>query len=281
MPEQMRLSRAYLLLLMLALCTTEARSQRLGVAYYDLGGLYDTIPSPFYDDESYTPAGRLRWNTARYRRGVDNFASVIDSMALPLVALGGVENEGVVRDLAAACGLDYTYLHHTLNTLDGLDVALLYYGDRFYPDRTQSGSGWLRIDGELDGRPATLLICGRRARYLEEEIASVRELEPQRRIIVAGSSPGVDPSRYGLRDAQQSAARSGYGNVRYRSGWRMADRILADTAWRLSNGGVYARPRMFDLRTGSPLPLYERGRFRGGFSDRLPVFTYLFPVSDE
>ena len=42
-------------------------------------------------------------------------------MALPLVALWGVENEQVVRDIAAACRGDYSYLHRTLNSLDGMD----------------------------------------------------------------------------------------------------------------------------------------------------------------
>ena len=80
-------------------------------------------PSPFYDDTDFTPQGRLKWDTERYRSKIRRTAAVIDSMALPLVALYGVENERVVRDLAAACRGDYSYLHRTLNTLDGLDFA--------------------------------------------------------------------------------------------------------------------------------------------------------------
>ena len=49
-------------------------------------------------------------------------------MRMPLVALWSVENEAVVRDIAAACRGDYSYLHQTLNSLDGMDFALLYYG---------------------------------------------------------------------------------------------------------------------------------------------------------
>lgn len=104
-----------------------------GFAFYDADRLYDTLPSPFYDDADFTPQGRLKWDTERYRSKIRRTAAVIDSIALPLVALYGVENERVVRDLAAACRGDYSYLHRTLNTLDGLDFALLYYGDRFFP----------------------------------------------------------------------------------------------------------------------------------------------------
>ena len=85
------------------------------------------------------PEGRLHWTAERYARKIRNTAAVIDSMALPLVALWGVENEQVVRDIAAACRGDYSYLHRTLNSLDGMDFALLYYGDLFYPTRDEPG----------------------------------------------------------------------------------------------------------------------------------------------
>lgn len=254
-----------------------ARPQRIGVAYYDLGGLYDTIPSPFYDDADFTPQGRLHWTAERYRGSVERFASVIDSMALPLVGLGGVENERVVRDLAGACTLDYCYLHRTLPALDGLDMALLYYGDRFFPERTETGSGWLLVEGELDGCPAAILLCGRRSRFVSERIARLREEEPERLVIVAGRTEGIDARAAGLGDALRRIEGRGFGNVRHRSGWRMEDRILADTAFRTEGGGVYARRRLLDPATGAPLPLRDRRSYRGGWSDRLPVFAYLFP----
>ena len=105
----------------------------IGIAFYDVDRIYDTVPALFYDDADYTPEGRLHWTAERYARKIRNTAAVIDSMALPLVALWGVENEQVVRDIAAACRGDYSYLHRTLNSLDGMDFALLYYGDLFYP----------------------------------------------------------------------------------------------------------------------------------------------------
>ena len=110
----------------------------IGIAFYDVDRIYDTVPALFYDDADYTPEGRLHWTAERYARKIRNTAAVIDSMALPLVALWGVENEQVVRDIAAACRGDYSYLHRTLNSLDGMDFALLYYGDLFYPNRDKA-----------------------------------------------------------------------------------------------------------------------------------------------
>lgn len=75
----------------------------IGIAFYDVDRIYDTVPALFYDDADYTPEGRLHWTAERYARKIRNTAAVIDSMALPLVALWGVENEQVVRDIAAAC----------------------------------------------------------------------------------------------------------------------------------------------------------------------------------
>ena len=145
-----------------------------GIAFYDVDRLYDTVPALFYDDSDYTPEGRLRWTAARYERKIRNTAAVIDSMALPIVALWGVENEQVVRDLAAACRGDYSYLHRTLNSLDGMDFALLYYGDLFYPVYDESGRGYLYVEGELGRDTVGLVLCSdpRTARWLIGDLRS-------------------------------------------------------------------------------------------------------------
>ena len=66
---------------------------------------------------------------------------------------GAWRTNGFVRDLAAACRGDYSYLHRTLNTLDGLDFALLYYGDLFYPHYAEPGRHYLYIEGTMGATP--------------------------------------------------------------------------------------------------------------------------------
>ena len=61
----------------------------IGIAFYDVDRIYDTVPALFYDDADYTPEGRLHWTAERYARKIRNTAAVIDSMALPLVARTG------------------------------------------------------------------------------------------------------------------------------------------------------------------------------------------------
>ncbi len=265
-----------LFILSVALAVHAAAQRRVGVAYYDLEGLYDTVPSLFYDDEAHTPTGALAWTAARYESAAARFASLIDSLAMPLAGLRGVETEQVALDLAARSEGNYCVVHRTSNSLDGLDFALLYQGDRFLPGRVETGSGWMSVEGELDGKPVVLLLC-RRARFLEDRVAELREKRPGRRLIVLGDTGGFRGEAYGLRDVLRGIERSGRGNRSVRGFWRMEDRILADSAFRAAGADVYAREWLFDRDRGVPLPLYEKNRYRGGYARKLPVFVYLYP----
>ena len=247
---------------------------RTGIVYWDLDHLYDTVPALFYNDTDYTPSGRLAWDTERYRRKIRHTAAVIDSMRMPLVALWGVEHEAVVRHIAAASEGDNSYLHRTLNTLDGLDFALLYYGDLFSPHYAAPGRHYLYIEGTM-GRDTVGLVLSADTRMSEWVVRDLREERPGVKLLVAGRTSSLAPGAFGLRDALERPARLGRGNVRRRGGWQMRDRILADTALRTSAGDVYARRYLIDPKTGTPLPTYEKRRYRGGYGYALPVFVYL------
>lgn len=248
----------------------------VGIAFYDVDRLYDTLPALFYNDEDYTPDGRYGWNAERYERKIRNTAAVIDSMGLEIVALWGVENETVVRDLTAACRGDYTYLHRTLNSLDGMDFALLYFGDRFYPDLTETGRRYLYVEGELDGRRIGLTLCSDdgTARWLAGDL---REEHPGVPLVVMGRTGRLRARRYGLTDALSRAEKAGRGNIRRAGRWEMRDRILVDTALQHVGGDVYVRRYLVDQKSGNPLRTFERGRYRGGFGYSLPVYVHIRP----
>ena len=260
--------------LLCAGCCAALGQRPVGVAFYDVDRIYDTVPALFYDDTDYTPEGRLKWTAERYARKIRSTAAVIDSMALPLVALWGVENEQVVRDIAAACGGDYSYLHRTLNTLDGMDFALLYYGDLFYPICDEPGRRYLYVEGELGRDTVGLVLCGD-ARMAEWVVKDLRAERPRAKLIVLGRSDFRNPEAWGLRDATRRAEQAGRGTVRRRGRWQMRDRILADTALKTSEGDVFARRHLVDQKTGNPLTTYSRGVYRGGYGYSLPVFVYI------
>ena len=277
----MRRAALWGMLLLASLGSGTAAAQRLGIAYYDVDRLYDTIPSPFYDDTDYTPAGRLRWNSDRYLRKSARTAAVIDSLALPLVALFGVENEAVVRDLTRRCRNDYTYLHRTLDRFDGLDFALLYFSDCFFPHYTEAGNNYLYIEGTL---PEPHAACDTLGLFLCRDPRIARAVAPQlrrerrgaRMLLLGRFDP--DPATLaaiGMTDATARAERAGHGNRFRRGRWELADRIAADTALRLGACDVYLRSWLLDPERGTPLPTYESRSYRGGYGSRLPIFGYL------
>ena len=280
---------ALLLLLLTAACLLTAAAQRprtgirpqtndrrvqTGIAFYDVDKIYDTLPALFYDDEEYTPEGRRHWDTERYRRKIRNTAAVIDSMALEIVALWGVENEAVVRDLVAACRGDYTYIHRTLNTLDGMDFALLYYGDRFFPHYVEPGRRYLYIEGTLGRDTVGLVLCAEN-RMAEWVVRDLREERPSARLVVLGRSATMDPARYGLHDATARAEYSGRGTIHSRGRWTMRDRILVDTCLETVAADVFARRFPIDPRSGSPLATFKGRVYCGGYGYSLPVFVYI------
>lgn len=273
-------------LLLWALHAAPAAAQPLGIAYCDADHLYDTIPSLFYDDTDYTPQGALRWNTERYRRKIARTAALADSLGLPIIALWSVENEAVVRDIAAACESGYSYLHRTLNSLDGMDFALLYYGDMFFPHYVEPGRRYLYVEGALRrpvgrGRARRfrtdtlgLVLCSE-ARMVRWVVGDLRDERPGARLVVMGRLPDRGLEKYGLRDAHARSERAGHGNIRSRAGWRMRDRIAVDTALRTAAAEVYIRRFLLDPSGTHSLAAYERRRYAGGTGYALPVYVYL------
>jgi len=253
-----------------AVAQAAGRTRPFGVAYYDVEALYDTLPSKFYDDRAYTPQGRMRWDTRRYRRKVENTARVIDSMGMAVVALYGVENEGVVRDIAEACDGDYAYIHRTADSGDGLDFALLYLGDSFFPRRVTPWRGALCVEGETCGRTLAVII-DRRSTSLGVLIAE-KDLRRNNNIIILSSHNKSNFDEYGLADMTSRAEKAGRGN-RLRNGrWEMRDRIFADFADSV-RCDVYIRSWML-MPDGRPRPTFDGSKYCGGFAGCLPVFIY-------
>lgn len=242
-----------------------------GVAYYDVDKFYDTIPSKFYDDRAYTPKGRLRWTAERYRHKVECVARVLDSLSMPVVVLYGVENEQVVRDVVEAATADYAYLHCTQDYNDGLDFAVLYFADRFFVERVTPWRRALCVEGEVEGRPLTIVATARSSSLgvLFEE----RELNRKgNNIILVGEPSHVGISGLGVEDCSLVAERAGRGNIFADGRWVMRDRVASNILAR-KRCDVYVRSWMLDAK-GCPKPTYSRGKYHGGGSSSLPIYIY-------
>jgi endonuclease/exonuclease/phosphatase family metal-dependent hydrolase len=146
----------------LSIASAQARAGA-SVAFWNVENLFDTIPSPFYDDREFTPQGANRWDSERYNAKIEGLARVLDELSADIVGLAEVENEGVVRDLVESLNTSYNYIHRTSGDSRGIDLALLYKGDKFFPDP----------DPDDPLKPASRLIpsgMGREFLYVEGEL---------------------------------------------------------------------------------------------------------------
>ena len=250
-------------------CALNVQAQRVGLAYWNVDRLYDTIPSPFRYDSEFTPSGRYRWTAERYERKVRQVAAVLDSMAMPVAVVYGVENEAVVRDIAAAATLDYSYLHRTLNSPNGLEFAIFYFGDALLPRRVETDGRSVAVHCEVAGRRMVLLLSrsdGDAARMAAE----VRRGEPDAALIVMGRCDAARLAPLGIADPFSGEERAGRGTTVRNGVWCLDERICTDTLLR-TRASIYARRRLFDRRGRAPEPTFTGVRYAGGASRWLPM----------
>lgn len=258
--------------------------QRVSVAFWNVENLYDTIPSLFYDDSDYTPGGSRKWGAERYGRKIENLARVIDEMSADVLGLAEVENEAVVRDLVTALGTDYNYIHRTSGDRRGMDVAMLYKGDRFFPDpgpggvrleRSGTGREFLCVRGELMGERIEFVVChmasnlngyAHRRRGMESLRALLERLmedDPAANVVVMGDMNAVPDERVvaatlGRLDSpfgfvccpHWEAYRAGKGTYRYRDRWFLYDwmavspSLARGTGMKAADAGIFVREWM-------------------------------------
>ena len=128
--------------LFVSLCCSTIYAQRtgiqaVGVAFYNLENLFDTIPNnPLGRDLEYTPDGKNQWNSRKYYNKLHNMAFAISNLttkATPngpaLIGVAEVENRTVLQDLVAQPEIAQWNLqicHHDSPDRRGIDVGLLY-----------------------------------------------------------------------------------------------------------------------------------------------------------
>lgn len=118
------------------------------VAFYNLENLFDTIDDPDTYDEDYTPSGKLNYTSIDYRRKLRGLSSVIRHIGSDgshsgphILGVSEVENRQVLEDLMSEQGLDslpYAIAHFDSPDLRGIDVALIYREDLFFPLSSES-----------------------------------------------------------------------------------------------------------------------------------------------
>ena len=283
---------ACLLLTVTAYPIVAQQAPEVTIGFYNVENLYDTIPSPFGNDRDYTPQGRLHWDSTRYTAKLHNLARVLDALSLDVAGLAEVESEQAVRDLVITLRTDYNYIHRTTSDRRGIDMALLYKGDKFVPERIRLVSSdasreFLYVRGELLGRRIDLIVChlpsqlntrayrDRTLTRLYNFADSLQNCDPAACPVIMGDF-NADPTdrimrRRMLTDMPASGraflftpmlrlAREGLGSYAYDGRWRMYDnlflssKMLGGAQFRYVDCGVFIQPWMLD---------YDNPRRRG------------------
>ncbi len=248
--------------------------EQIVMGFYDVGLLYDTIPSNFYNDKKYTPKGRNRWNSARYERKVERVVGVIDSMKMPIIALLGVENEAVVRDIVNRSAQDYSYVHRTINYYDGLDFALLYYGDLLFVERVNTTKQAIVIRGEIEGQSITFHLSRAGARL--RTTMPTDDVEPSQIDVVWGRFSREDLSRLRMDDPLREAELIGHGDTKGELSWIFKNRLGVSLVDGMeAEAGVYIAEWLLTSDRGAPLPTFSKDRYYGGYSNHLPLYLII------
>ncbi len=279
MPHKSYLITLFILILSLG----EVYSQvQIGIALYDVGRLYDTTPSPHYNDSDYTPSGKRQWSEERYRRKIEHITEVIDTLQMPLVVLYGVEDKQVVRDIQRLSKRDYSVVHRTLDYYNGLDFALLYYGDMLEVEQVHNSLYYTYIGGTLlsaDGKPINRTI-GIHLTRRGDKLRSIYPPDgsPSTDITLAwGRISRKDLKRLKLHDPLAHYERQGLGDTKSEEGWYLNSRIGVETAdgIEVESSGIYLSRSLLDRSATHPHATYSASGYLGGYSRHLPQYIFI------
>ncbi|MFI3324081.1 MAG: hypothetical protein SNI45_01500 [Rikenellaceae bacterium] len=264
--------RRHLLLFVILFCYVQLSAQVVGIGYYDLDGLYDTREALFYNDSAYTPEGSKRWSEERYERKVKNTAAVIDSMALPIIGLFGLETDEVLRDIVRSSSLDYCSVHRTRNSFDGLDFALLYFGDQLFVERVEAQRDMLIIVASLaDNSPFTIILT----RNGDDTVDYLAHSSHEEMVVVMGMIYQNHINKLGYTNLLAQYESRSLGNYSIDRGYVMHDRIATNRKEKFLKSGVFITPWLLTPNHEAPLPTFDKNTYKGGYSKFLPIFSYI------
>ncbi|MBW6535253.1 MAG: endonuclease [Mariniphaga sp.] len=110
------------------------------ILFYNVENLFDIKNNHETNDDEFTPKGDRRWTYKRFNKKIQNISKVILSSSgwkpPEIVALCEIENRFVLERLISETPLksfSYKIIHKESPDFRGIDVALLYNEDEFYP----------------------------------------------------------------------------------------------------------------------------------------------------
>lgn len=112
----------------------------LKVVFYNVENLFDTHNNPKINDDEFTPEGSRHWSNYKYWQKLKKNAKtlkIIGGWEGPdIIGLAEIENDTVLKNLIYSDPLrssKYKIIHRDSPDHRGIDVALLYRKDKFFP----------------------------------------------------------------------------------------------------------------------------------------------------
>lgn len=130
----------FLLFLIAAQTHSQTQSESYSVLFYNVENLFDPEDDPKTMDEEFTPAGERHWTSSRMNKKLLNISKVILSAGgwypPEIIGLCEIENRNVLGKLLNETPLKthpYKIIHKESPDDRGIDVAILYNEEKFYP----------------------------------------------------------------------------------------------------------------------------------------------------
>lgn len=163
------------------LVNSQNQINRVGIGFYNVENLYDTLDTDNVSDFEFTPEGPNNWNTPKYYEKLDRLGEVMMMMAtegtpdgLAIIGLAEIENSLVLEDLVKSKRMEsrgYKYVHIDGPDRRGVDVAMLYNPQYFQVTNTKSYTlknpkdedfktrDQLMVSGKLLGESVHVIVC--------------------------------------------------------------------------------------------------------------------------
>lgn len=145
---------------------SQPTSESVSVMFYNVENLFDLNDNPDANDDNFTPDGDLYWTYKRLTQKLLNISKVILSASgwstPEIVALCEIENREVLELLINKTPLKtvpYKIIHKQSPDHRGIDVAMLYNAENFYPVEYQYYP-LLDADSNIMQTRETLYVCG-------------------------------------------------------------------------------------------------------------------------
>lgn len=201
--------------------TNDSQDKRymvLGVAFYNLENLFDTINNNGKYDLEFSPEGAKKWDSEKYHAKLNNMAQAIASLATEVTPLGPaiigvseIENRSVLDDLVKNEQIkewQLQVIHHDSPDRRGIDVGLLYNPYYFEPlhvtnhtlvidgDSTFRTRDQMCVTGLLSGEKVSVIVNHWPSRLGGEQRSShLREAAAALSKHIADSVWNVDPNQ--------------------------------------------------------------------------------------